>query len=154
GGSTVTVYLPASNRDDSGEEPEAEQETPGNGNTILIVDDEADVAEFIGETLRRDGFSVTHASSGRQALDKLRRQSFTAILSDLKMPGMDGPQLLAELEAHHPELVGSLGFMTGDTMSPKAQQFLKGCGRPYLEKPLRTTDLRDFVSHLRDNAGN
>ena len=68
------------------------------------------------------------------------------------MPDMDGLQLFDEMKIHYPHLVGNLGFMTGDTMSPRAQTFLKGSGRPFLEKPIRPAELRDFVSRLREPA--
>jgi len=56
------------------------------------------------------------------------------------------------MKTHYPRLVGSLGFVTGDTMSPKAREFLNGSGRPFLEKPIRPAELRDFVSRLREQA--
>jgi len=152
GGSTFIVRLPASSSADAGLDGGEDAATFGYGTAILIVDDESDVAEFIGETLSNDGFEVTHAASGHQALSELRKRPYAVILSDLKMPGMDGPELFAELKKRYPHLVGKLGFMTGDTMSPRARGFLEASGRPFLEKPIRPAELRDFVLRLRDEV--
>lgn len=152
GGTTFIVRLPASSTADTGQDGLEDAAAAGDGMAILIIDDEADVAEFIGETLSHDGFEVTHAPSGQQALSELRKRPYAAILSDLKMPGMDGPELFGELKKRYPHLVGKLGFMTGDTMSPRARGFLEASGRPFLEKPIRPAELRDFVLRLRDSV--
>jgi CheY-like chemotaxis protein len=73
---------------------------------------------------------------------------YDAILSDLKMPGLDGPRLYGHLAANAPELVGRLGFVTGDAMSPTARSFLKTADRPYVEKPATPDDLRDLLARL------
>ena len=64
------------------------------------------------------------------------------------MPNLDGPSLFEELKANEPELVERLAFVTGDTMSPKAREFLEASGRPYIEKPIRPQELRDLVHNL------
>jgi two-component system, OmpR family, alkaline phosphatase synthesis response regulator PhoP len=57
---------------------------------ILLVDDEADILEFVGYNLKKEGFLVTTASNGLEALDKARKQRPHLILLDVMMPGMDG----------------------------------------------------------------
>ncbi len=151
-GSTFTVRLPASGDAQRQSESGQDRSAAVDGLAALIVDDETDVAEFISEVLRHDGFDVTHASSGQQAMAELRERPFEVVLSDLKMPGMDGPQLFDEMKIHCPDRVARLGFMTGDTMSPSARAFLEASGRPFLEKPIRPAELRDFVSRLREDA--
>jgi CheY-like chemotaxis protein len=112
------------------------------------VDDEREVADLIAEVLMRDGFTVVVARSGEEALTQLRKRTFAVILSDLKMPSMDGRRLYNYIADYHPAEVDRLAFLTGDTISPDAQVFLRATKRPYLEKPVKPIELRRFVSGL------
>ncbi|MDX1512450.1 MAG: PAS domain S-box protein [Gammaproteobacteria bacterium] len=121
--------------------------------SVLVVDDETDVAAMLFDVLTADGHEVEIAHSGHEALEKIHRKRFDVILSDLKMPGLDGPGLYAALEATRPDLLARLAFITGDTMSPKVKSFLAGTGRPYIEKPVIPSDLRNLVSSLSGIGG-
>jgi len=85
------------------------------------------------------------ARSGEEALEKLKKRRFALILSDLKMPNMDGRRMFNHIADHHPAEVERLAFLTGDTISPDAQVFLRATNRPYLEKPIKPNELRLFV---------
>ncbi|TIY10428.1 MAG: response regulator, partial [Mesorhizobium sp.] len=117
----------------------------------LVVDDEEEVGELVAEVLRRDGFKVTIARSGEEALLHLQNRTFALILSDLKMPNMDGRGLFNQIAKLHPAELDRLAFLTGDTISPDAQMFLRAAKRPYLEKPIKPNELRSFVSNLVNN---
>jgi PAS domain S-box-containing protein len=149
GGSTFIVVLPASGRYDEQVEPAVEEE-PANseGLACLVVDDEREVGEVIAEVLRRDGFKVAIARSGEEALTQLKSHIFALILSDLKMPNMDGHRMFNIISDLYPTEVEKLAFLTGDTISPDAQAFLRATKRPYLEKPIKPSELRSFVSGL------
>ena len=71
---------------------------------ILLVDDEADVCVTLGALLERSGYAVTTADSGEQALQLLEQQTFDLLLTDLKMPGIDGIQVLAAAKQRQPDL--------------------------------------------------
>jgi CheY-like chemotaxis protein len=80
--------------------------------SILVVDDEPDVAELFRQTFRREtrqGTYVLHyATSGAEALDRLAGEiepTLVAVLSDINMPGMDGLQLLGEIKRRLPDLL-------------------------------------------------
>lgn len=72
--------------------------------TILVVDDEEAIREVICTLLEAQGYHCTPCASGKAALDMFRRQAFDLVLSDIVMPEMDGPKLLAELHAADPDL--------------------------------------------------
>ena len=112
---------------------------------VLVVDDEYDVGEIISDVLQNDGHAVEVAASGKTALEKLKRQHYDVILSDIRMPGMDGPAFYRALSEANPQLINGLAFITGDTLSPHVQEFLDASERPYLEKPLLPRDIRDLV---------
>jgi CheY-like chemotaxis protein len=120
----------------------------GTGGTALLVEDEADVAETLRELLEREGFAVTVAGDGAAALMAIDRGDFDLILSDLRMPGVSGPDLHARLAETRPHLVERMGFVTGDTLGSSMDDFLRNCGRPVLEKPFTMTGVRCLVASL------
>jgi signal transduction histidine kinase/CheY-like chemotaxis protein/PAS domain-containing protein len=152
GGALFTVMLPAA-------EPVSEPGVPDAGNgaapapaRVLLVEDEADVAELLADILRRAGFETVHAPSAEAALHELGTGDFAAILSDLAMPGLGGRGLHTALEASRPELLRRLAFVTGDTMGPSARAFLDATGRPRLEKPIAPGELRTLVRRLLESG--
>ena len=113
--------------------------------SVLVIDDEADVAEILADILHNDGHRVEVAESGEAALVRITERDFDVILSDLRMPGLDGPSLYRIIEKRKPELLPRLAFITGDTMSPRIKKFLRGAGRPHIEKPITPQEVRDLV---------
>lgn len=151
-GTTFSVQLPANPPDGRTAEPLG----PGAGMPqrldVLVVDDEPDVADVIAELLRTDGHRVEVVDSGQAALARVADSDFNLILSDIRMPGLDGPALYARLAESRPELAGRVAFITGDTLSPKARQFLAASDCPRLEKPVTLKELRELVSRLAPGA--
>jgi CheY-like chemotaxis protein len=109
---------------------------------VLVVDDEPDLLSVIGEILAARGYQVEIAASGAEALERLeRRERFDLILSDVRMPGLDGPAFYQALEERHPELVGRVVFMTGNILTEDSADFFAATGAPCLRKPFETEDL-------------
>src|SRR5436309_1705581 len=71
---------------------------------ILVVDDEQSMAQFLGIVLRKEGYQVTTVNNGRDALEKVKSDNFDVVITDIKMPGMDGIQLLQGIKKHDPSL--------------------------------------------------
>jgi DNA-binding NtrC family response regulator len=71
---------------------------------ILVVDDEQSMSQFLGIVLRKEGYQVTTSSNGKDALEKVRGESFDAVITDIRMPGMDGIQLLEGIKKIDPTL--------------------------------------------------
>jgi PAS domain S-box-containing protein len=114
---------------------------------VLVVDDEDDVADLITQVLKKDRYTVTKVHSAEAALELLPGP-FDVILSDVNMPGLSGHEFLAEIDRRWPELGDRFGFITGDTMSPGAEQMLALAGKPYLEKPVVPEDLRRLAMSI------
>ncbi|HPZ36890.1 MAG TPA: response regulator, partial [Bacteroidales bacterium] len=83
---------------------------------ILIVDDEKSVRETLREMLEYEGYEVVEADSGLQALDLFSQNSFDVVLCDIKMPGMDGMELLEKiLQSYDIPVIMISGHGTIDT---------------------------------------
>ena len=110
---------------------------------ILVVDDELIVRDSIKEWLEDEGFSVDMAASGPEALDKLATQPFHLMLTDIKMPGMDGVELLKNAHKRFPDL--TVIMMTAYATVETAIEALKIGALDYLLKPFDPEILVDKV---------
>jgi PAS domain S-box-containing protein len=118
------------------------------GKRILVVDDEPGIAGVLAEVLQLDGHAVETVGNGDAALAKLAAGGYDLILSDIRMPELDGPGLYWELERRDPQLLQRMIFLTGDTLSPGTRQFLERTGVPCLSKPFALSDVRQIVQHV------
>ena len=127
---------------------------PDNGTSgrfILVVDDEEVIVELLQEILTNAGHRVDVARNGMEALHKIRSGSYDLILSDLKMPGMGGEELYAQIGKEKPEMLAKIVFSTGDMVSPNVQKFLKQTGNRYIPKPFRLDDILRVVGEIAGN---
>lgn len=148
-GACFCLQLPVSGEPEPGEtEPAPLAETDECSARLLVVDDEAEIAELIGEMLGGAGYEVMTAESGAVALAMLAEARFDAIVSDLHMPDIDGAQLWREVKARHPALARRMLFVTGDTLSPVARQFLQEARCDSLSKPFSKPELLARVTAL------
>jgi PAS domain S-box-containing protein len=144
GGAYFTVSLPVRHGEAGAateDAPKAER-TDVDGLSVLVVDDEPEVALLLREILARAGHRVVSADSGRTALALFGQQSFDAVFCDVKMPHMDGPALRRAL-AHVP---APFIFVTGDHLGGAAAR-LDGC--PLIGKPFRPADVLDALATAR-----
>jgi two-component system NtrC family sensor kinase len=118
------------------------------GPRLLIVDDEPEVGALLADILRRDAAAIEVAASGQEALKLMSRREYDAILTDLRMPEMDGPELYRQIEQRWPHRARLVVFITGDALSPTVQTFLSGTGQPYLEKPFVPAEVRKVVQEI------
>ena len=110
---------------------------------ILVVDDELIVRDSIKEWLEDEGFSVDMAASGPEALDKLSIKSYHLMLTDIKMPGMDGVELLKKAHKRFPDL--TVIMMTAYATVETAIEAMKIGALDYLLKPFDPEVLVDKV---------
>jgi len=109
-------------------------------NGILIVDDEKAIRGILSKTLTQlGGFHVDLAENGEEALQKLEKESFDLVLTDLKMPKMDGLQLIEEIARSRPEILTVL--MTGNGSIDSALDAMKKGASDYLTKPLNLDEM-------------
>jgi signal transduction histidine kinase len=104
-------------------------------NRVLVVDDERDIREFLLKALTRiAGFHVELAENGQEALKKMEKEKFDLVLTDLKMPEVDGLHLITEISRSKPEVLTVL--MTGHGSIDSAIEAMKNGASDYLTKPL------------------
>jgi DNA-binding NtrC family response regulator len=119
--------------------------------SILVVDDEEIVRESLSSWLQEDGYDVVTAENGVKALQRLPEKDWTLLLVDLKMPGMDGLQLMEEVRKTHPELI--ILIMTAFATVDTAVNAMKKGAYDYLVKPFNPEDLslsiRKIVEHQK-----
>lgn len=110
---------------------------------ILVIDDEEVALRNLSLVLRKEGYRVTAASSGKQALSCLDRQAFALVLTDLKMPQIDGMQVLRRVKSLYPktEVIMITGFSSIDS----AIEALKSGAYHYLTKPFKLAEVRKVV---------
>ncbi len=115
---------------------------------LLVVDDEPEVVAMLRDMLERAGYEVAVAESGAVALEMVGAANFDAIVSDLRMPDMDGAELWQQIAQREPRLRQRILFVTGDTLSRDTRAFLTSAGCGTLEKPFAKADLIERVAEL------
>lgn len=119
---------------------ETSEEAPRTAKHILVVDDEETVCRMLSAALSAEGYQVTVARNGREALRHLSIQPYDLIISDIRMPGMDGLALLKETKKVSPEPL--VVIMTGYTEIAYVLDALRNGAAGFLVKPFSIDDLR------------
>ena len=152
-GATFVVELPLQSGPTATTGPRTEGAELRRGLSILVVDDDPAVREILAELLAADEHRVETAPDGSVALEMIRRGSYDLIMSDLKMPGMDGLALYREVERTHPALARRFVFVTGDTLGPATREVLEETGAPFLTKPFGLGDVQRVVQRALEPSG-
>ncbi len=110
---------------------------------ILIVDDDVSVLHFLARLLTKEGYTVTTSTSGEDALTHIEAQDFDLALVDLRMPQMDGIDVLAELRQRSPDTAAII--LTAHGSIESAAEAVRQGASDYLLKPCKSDDLRVSV---------
>lgn len=115
---------------------------------VLIVDDHPVVASLMADMLTDAGYFVETVSDARMALRRVEAEPFDVILSDVRMPEMDGPAFFGELVRRRPELAERVILITGDLLTDEVAEFLTRTGVPSLGKPFTLGELQETVRRV------
>ena len=112
---------------------------------VLVVDDQTIVRETIADILVHEGYSVTSTGSGEQALEMMRKEKFDILLSDIKMPGMNGLDLIEKVHQNYPDVIAILltAYPSIDSID---QAIIRLGAFDYLLKPVRREQLCETVA--------
>ncbi len=116
---------------------------------ILVVDDELIVRDSLKEWLEEEGFTVDVAASGPEALEKLNEKPYQLMLTDIKMPGMDGVELLNKAKQDFPEL--TVVMMTAYATVETAVEAMKTGALDYLVKPFDPDQLISMTLNIYED---
>jgi signal transduction histidine kinase len=123
-------------------------DTAVSGKRALVVDDEASIRGVVARLLRTHGWTVDEAPTGDDALTALLAapsEGYDLVLTDLRMPGMSGGELLTKLSLLRPDLFQVAVVMTGDISDPESAAFLARNERPVLVKPFNLKELEALI---------
>ena len=153
-GTTFTILLSVTKNENMAEVlPEAVAEAAKNNKRklkqaeILIVDDEVEIRQLFGKVLDREGYSVTVADSGGNALNLCRKTKFDLIYLDIIMPGMDGISAFKKIKEISPKT--KIVFFTGKLIEDKvAGMCLDEGAAGFLRKPIPLKDLVSYTQNI------
>jgi len=153
GGAMFVVELPLGRPEDTAAVPASPAAGPPRPGRVLVVDDDAELAGVLAAALRAEGHDVETAANGLEALTVLERSDFDVILSDVRMPKLDGPGLHRELTQRRPDLLERLVFVTGDILGRETAAFLERTKTAHLTKPFDIKQIRRVVHDVLDRVG-
>jgi DNA-binding response OmpR family regulator len=113
---------------------------------VLILEDDPGMREALGEVLSEEGYQVTLTQRGEDAVAKAASESFDLVISDIKLPGMDGLDAVEIVKQHHPSIKTII--VTGYSTEAHAARSCKLGVSEYLEKPFRLDDLLQQVRQI------
>jgi two-component system NtrC family sensor kinase len=115
---------------------------------VLVLDDEKFVADLLSEMLGVLGHQPVVCLSPVRALQMLQSSPFDLVISDFRMPVMNGEQFYHALARKNPALAGRVIFLTGDVVNEETQQFLASTGNPHLDKPFQLSRLEAVIAEV------
>lgn len=154
--------FPASGTDSAGENANpSERHSPPR---VLLIEDEAAIRVALRRFFGRMGWDVAEAPDGRQALDLLLGSAhqqaqqpeapprYDMVLSDVRMPGLNGIQLHERLKSERPDIIPHLVFSTGDIAGTETLEFVRDIGCPVIQKPFQLSLLKELADRLSREA--
>ncbi|MBI5755755.1 MAG: response regulator [Nitrospirae bacterium] len=120
---------------------------------ILIVDDEITILNLLKTIVEGMGHEVDTAINAMAAVDKIRDKDYDLIISDIKMPTMDGKGLYRVVHSLRPDLINRLIFTTGDIVNPETQRFLEESKCNYIMKPFTPTEIKKIIRDFLASGG-
>jgi PAS domain S-box-containing protein len=144
-GAAFTVELPCPEQIHRSEQHRPVEATKKN---ILVVDDETSIVNLVRMALEMRGHFVETATDGESALRKLEERPFDAIITDIKMPGKNGIDIVQYCQETKPDVAKRILIITGDVVDPETMRLMKEQNLPFLPKPFDTEELISSVSRL------
>ena len=125
--------------------------TKNSSKKILIVDDNPNMSVLLSDILEIFEYEGAQAEDGEEALTKLKNDDFAMVFTDLRMPKMDGIDLLKAIKNQHPELpvVVITGYSLGETQNILLTERADG----FLNKPFKVNEIKDLLERLLNFSG-
>jgi two-component system response regulator AtoC len=117
---------------------------------ILVVEDDASMGFFLSEAMRKEGYQVDVVASGEEALDKIGHDRFNLVILDLRLPSMDGMEVLANIKVTNPELV--VIMITAHGSKDTAIEAIRKGAYDYFTKPFDINEMRVVVKRALERG--
>ena len=121
-------------------------ETLAAGAMILVVDDEENAREGLSKILTKEGYRVDTAANGKEAVDSLKHHSYDLVITDMRMPLMDGFEVLREIK----KMKESIGVIM-ITAYGEVESYLEAMNMgafEYINKPVRVNELKRVIAKM------
>lgn len=129
------------------------ESTDTNTKRVLVVEDEASIAEVCTRVLNNEGFQVKVVADGQAALNLLNGEDFAFIFVDIRTPRMNGIEFYLHLQNMYPEISRRVVFTTGDVLSTDIKRFLDEAQCLYLAKPFTPGELKAVAKDILNGRG-
>jgi len=114
--------------------------------SVLIVDEESLIRKILARIVTREGYAVTEAVDGREALEKMSQTQYDFVISAIKLPKMNGFELLTEIKTSYPETMVLL--ITAYTNDVSAEDVLTHGADYYVTRPFKNVEIARTLSAL------
>lgn len=160
-GAEFKVLIPVMNPVDYGLSAETPDEMNSSGaevgartryKKIMVVDDEEGIRMVLSQLLEALGYEVVLSADGRMALSQVIKEKPDAVISDMRMPHVNGKTLFKAIQKINPKLAANMMFITGDVVRTDSSGFLNEYNLPYLNKPFMLNDLERALDKLASTA--
>ncbi|MBI5254033.1 MAG: response regulator [Euryarchaeota archaeon] len=117
---------------------------------ILVVDDDRQMRVDLAEILTSEGYDVSHVGSGAEALERVKKEDWDIVLTDLKMPGMSGMELMLEIKKLKPHIKAIM--ITAFATVENAVEAMKKGASDYISKPFKINEIEVAVKRTIEEA--
>src|SRR4030065_2557329 len=117
-----------------------------NKKRILVVEDDAEMKSLLKDFFEEDRFEIDSVSNGSEAFRKIAREPFDLIITDIRMPGLTGLDILPGIKKLQPEV--SIIVITAFGSEEVHRKALDRGASAYLEKPIRMDELRKLIHNM------
>ena len=115
---------------------------------LLVVDDEETLCRACRRILRPQGFQVEQSTDARRGLRRATEEDYSAVLLDIKMPGMSGIESYKHIQKIARSYARRVIFITGDVMEPTTKDFLDKTKAHYIAKPFNIEQLKNDINRI------
>ncbi|MFQ3675119.1 MAG: response regulator, partial [Endomicrobiia bacterium] len=115
-----------------------------NKHKILVIDDEQGIRDMVSYTLLKEGYAVFTAANGAEGVEQVIKNDIDVAITDIKMPGMDGIEVLKKIKEVKPEV--EVIVATGYGSTETAVESLRKGAYDYINKPFNIDELSSLVS--------
>lgn len=119
-----------------------------NGFRVMVIDDEKIVGQMVKASMEQDGYTVETFLNAKPALDRLKEENFAVVITDLKMKGIDGMEVLRIIKSEYPET--KVIMITAFASLDSAVEAMRGSVDAFFTKPVKILTLKECVAKLLD----